>query len=941
MQVTRVPYRLGPRLADWYHGWRDGRGGIPDREMAAGRITTSHREGLIRLAQEVFEHERLRYERARGDAPERKAAATARLDQLYAHRDDIERHLAEVSRPMSDEEKTWRRIGDLSRDERVVVQRRQTEQRWRIAAARLTRDSTLAEIGRVEAEAAKAATLDQRELRAATTRVLRFHEYVHRRLSSYLRTLIRWHPDGAWAGAHLTVAPDLPGWITLEVVPEKPKPQGPPGKPAGTADGGEDRTEPPTIINLNPGGRVTDFGSEQNEPDVRIEDPGTAPLHFRLTRLDQDQLRLNDFGHGHGPYRFGRPVKLALLGPGDEFDFADRRYRVMAGCRQLEVTPLRPIRLIVADVCAKAPGKSGQKEKDLLVDMTFRAGKDTLLAVLGRSGAGKSTLLNVLIGDQRTTRGHAYFIDLDLLEHPPEVADLLGFVPQDTDLHASLTAQQLLRYSFDLREKGLVRTRERRINELCTDLGLGSQHDQLISTMSGGQKRRVSIAVELLSKPDLLILDEPTSGLDPGMDREIMRYLRRYAETGKTVVITTHTTSHLYLAHEVLVVGEHGRPIYFGPPEKVLQSLNETRDVDTYADLMVKLAPQPYGKVNRWCDQRASRYRLRETVRTAREEAAALAQAAAAAGPAPGPRRGGQRARRGSRKIFWRQLKTLLRRQVMLVRVRGRTETGWSVRATLMALLPFIIAVIGALVSAAITPDGGLGGKSGGSAEIAISVLTTLTVLGGQALTYGDLVTDFPVIRREHRTGTGLPAVVLSKWLVFASMAAIQAVLVIGIFVQLQPGPAYSSTFLPHQAELCLDLVALTVGAMSLGLLISALAPRLERAVAYITLTSIAQIALNGVTSAVPWYLNVPAMLLPDRWGLAAAASSVNLDQVSKLAPPADALWAHTSWQWLNDMGMLALLTVAYAALAGYVMRRRLRPRGRRRPFMGWLWPTT
>ena len=142
MQVTRVPYRLGPRLADWYHGWRDGRGGIPDREMAAGRITTSHREGLIRLAQEVFEHERLRYERARGDAPERKAAATARLDQLYAHRDDIERHLAEVSRPMSDEEKTWRRVGDLSRDERVVVQRRQTEQRRRIAAARLTLDSS-------------------------------------------------------------------------------------------------------------------------------------------------------------------------------------------------------------------------------------------------------------------------------------------------------------------------------------------------------------------------------------------------------------------------------------------------------------------------------------------------------------------------------------------------------------------------------------------------------------------------------------------------------------------------------------------------------------------------------------------------------------------------------------------------------------------------------
>jgi hypothetical protein len=186
--------------------------------------------------------------------------------------------------------------------------------------------------------------------------------------------------------------------------------------------------------------------------------------------------------------------------------------------------------------------------------------------------------------------------------------------------------------------------------------------------------------------------------------------------------------------------------------------------------------------------------------------------------------------------------------------------------------------------------------------------------------------------------------VVLSKWLVFASMAAIQAVIIAELFLQLQPGPAYAVTFLPRQAEFCLDLVALTVGAMSLGLLISALAPRLERAVAYITLTSIAQIALNGVTSAVPWYLNAPAMLLPDRWGLAAAASSVDLNRITGPAPqPGDALWAHTPSQWLTDMSMIALLTVAYTVLAGCVLRMRMRPRGRQRELSlrRWRWPAT
>jgi len=304
---------------------------------------------------------------------------------------------------------------------------------------------------------------------------------------------------------------------------------------------------------------------------------------------------------------------------------------------------------------------------------------------------------------------------------------------------------------------------------------------------------------------------------------------------------------------------------------------------------------------------------------------------------------GKQQTRLVHRKVFWRQLKTLLSRQVMLLRVRGRTGAGWTVRAAVTASLPFVIAVIGALVSAAITPDGGLAGP-GGSAEIALSVLTTLTVLSGQALTYGDLVTDFPVIRREYRTGTGLPAVMLSKWLVFASMAAIQAVIIAELFLRFQPGPAYGITFLPRQAELCLDLVALTVGAMSLGLLISALAPKLERAVAYITLVSIAQIALNGVTSAVPGYLNVPALLLPDRWGLAAAASSVDLNQITKPASqPADALWAHTPAQWLTDIIMITALTVLYTVLAGYVLRLRMRPRGGRRGILlrWWRWPAT
>ena len=933
-----IRYPVGARLADWYHGWRDGRSGIPDRKTATGHITTPHREMLIRMALDVFEHERLRFEQARGDAPERIVGAAARLDQLCAHRTEAERHLAEVSRPLSAEEELWRRIGDLDRGERVVIQRRRTEHRRRIGAARLTLNSIVAEIGLVEADLAAATETDRQARRAASTRVVRFHEYIHRRLDCYLRSLIRAHPDGAWVGTYLTVPSFLPGWTNLDV-PEAPPAPPPSTTQTGTRDDDDedeaDEPKPVRIIVLN--NPETAFGSaQQDPPNVRIEAPGTAPLHFTLTREDADRLRLRDFGHGHGPYRFGQQVKSDLLEAGDYFDFADSRYYIRDGCTELEEFPLGPVNLIVSGLEATSPGpQTGwlsrrTPAKVRLYGMTFVQREKTLLAVLGRSGAGKSSLLYALIGDLPIQKGSLFIEGLDITTRSAQISDKLGYVPQDIDLYGSLTVRQLLTYSFHLRDPGNENTRKTAINRVCAALKLTGQIDQLISTLSGGQRRRVSIAIELLSEPALLILDEPTSGLDPGMDREIMRQLRDYAAKGKTVIATTHSTAHLrdrasVAATEVLVVADKGRPIFLGAPQRVRPRLG----VRTYADLMDQLVEEKDvadDKVaNPWPGERAEEYQSSAEANEAREAARA-----AAGGRTGAP----QRVRRRSMRVFRRQLWTLIKRQATLLRVRGRTDnSGPTLRSIAVALLPFLVVGVAALLAAQITPRSGLGAKPGPAGNIALSVLTTLAMLSGQALTYGDLVLDFPIIHREHRTGAVLPAVMLSKWLVFAAVAVIEAGLMTGafIFVARRPGPAYS-TALPPLAGLFCDLAALTITAMSLGLLISALARKLEQAVALVTLTSITQIALNGLTAQLSPFLNLIAVLLPDRWGLAAAASSVDLDRIS-LPPhkPADALWRHTSGQWMTDMIALAVLAVGYAVLATLVLRSRTRLRTPRR----------
>ena len=919
-------YPLIARLGDWYHGWRDGWAGIPDRHTATRYVTTPHREMLIRLGQEMFEQERLRYERARGDAPERIAAATARLDQLRAHRTEAERQLAETARPLSAQAETWRRIGDVDRPERVVIQRRRAEQRRQISAVRLTLNNVVAEIGWVEAQLAETQRADQRELQVATTRVFRIHEHIHRRIDCYLRSLIRWHPDGAWAGAHLVVPSFLPGWLGLEPPPESsPNDQ---VKPPRESDDEADETEPKSRRVIPLTHPVTAFGSEQPKP-YWIEAPGVAPLHFTLTLVGPGQLRLRDFGHGHGPYRNGQPVTSELLTVGDHFDFADRRYYVRDGCDELEEVPLGKVNLIVSELWAKSPQPIGwfsrrEEPKARLTNMSFVQRSGTVLAVLGPSGAGKSSLLDALIGDLATESGQMFLGDLDISTRSEQISDELGFVPQDIDLHTVLTVWQLLRYSFDLRYSGSQAYRDRRIEQICADLELSNQLDQLVSTLSGGQKRRVSIAIELLGKPSLLILDEPTSGLDPGMDRSIMRQLRHYASEGNTVMVTTHATVHLRDAEdksptvtELLVVADHGQPIFLGRPNRIRQRLG----VRSYADLMDKLIPKPDGQTNDWTAVKAMEYRNGR-------EAAEARTAAKEHVPVAMPRS----SRRKSILIFARQLWTLLKRQATLLKVRGRRKDTrlipWPI---VVALLPFMVVVVAALLAAQVTPATGLGARPGAAASVALSVLTTLAMLSGQALTYGDLVSDFPIIRRERRTGALLSTVMLSKWLVYSGVAVLQAVLTTIAFEKLRPGLA-DANLLPSFAEFAADLAMLSIASLSLGLLISALASKLEQAVALVTLTSVTQIALNGITAQLSRGLNAVAMLFPDRWGLAAAASSVNLDRI--LVPPhkpTDALWQHSTGQWATDLIALAAQAACYTMLATLVLRRRLVAKSARR----------
>src|SRR6185437_1548549 len=151
-------------------------------------------------------------------------------------------------------------------------------------------------------------------------------------------------------------------------------------------------------------------------------------------------------------------------------------------------------------------------------------------------------------------------------------APLMGYVPQEDIVHADLTVHEALDYQAQLRLGTTTprETRSARIDYVLSLLGLTEQRNQLVKTLSGGQRKRVSIACELLNEPQILFLDEPTSGLDPGLDKRMMLLLRLLADQGRTVVLTTHAIAHVDVCDTLVLVGPGGNVIYAGAPEAVL-----------------------------------------------------------------------------------------------------------------------------------------------------------------------------------------------------------------------------------------------------------------------------------------------------------------------------------------------------------------------------------
>ncbi|WP_067468318.1 ABC transporter ATP-binding protein [Actinomadura macra] len=214
-----------------------------------------------------------------------------------------------------------------------------------------------------------------------------------------------------------------------------------------------------------------------------------------------------------------------------------------------------------------------------LRDVSLTIGSGELVAIIGGSGAGKTTLLDAIAGLRPPAEGEI---------HHDGGGGGLGYVPQDDIVHMEMPLRRTLRYAAGLRlPAGTPQEQaEKAVDEVLEALALTGRAGQRVGALSGGERKRASIAVELLTRPRVFYLDEPTSGLDPGTAADLMRLLRGLADAGTTVVVTTHHPPDVAVCDRVAVLAPDGRLAFYGSPDEAMEEFQ----TDGIEDIYLRLA---------------------------------------------------------------------------------------------------------------------------------------------------------------------------------------------------------------------------------------------------------------------------------------------------------------------------------------------------------------
>jgi ABC transport system ATP-binding/permease protein len=680
---------------------------------------------------------------------------------------------------------------------------------------------------------------------------------------------------------------------------QRPQPLPPPPPPVLPPTAQPAAFRPPTAVHRI-GQLVIKIG-RATDNDVVLDDLLVSRHHATLQRSGSN-WELADNNSANGTYVNGNRIQRADIGPNDVVGIGHQLLHLVgdqlveyvdSGNISYEAFNLR----VVTD-----------KGKVLLADVAFALPERCFMAVVGPSGAGKSTLLGALTGFRPADYGTVHYDGRDLYQNYAELRHRIGFVPQDDILHTALTVRRALNFAAQLRfpEDVSAAERKQRIDEVLGELGLTEHAGKRITSLSGGQRKRTSVALELLTKPSLLFLDEPTSGLDPGYEKSVMQTLRGLADGGRSVVVVTHNVAQLNLCDRLLILAPGGRLAYFGPPQQALSYFGCTDFADLFNLLEHDTATDWTGRYTA-SPLHASLTGPRPAVRPpnpyAEPPAAAIRQQSAFA-----------------------QFVTLSMRYLAVIAADRQY-------ALTLLLLPLLLSLcahavpgdVGLSVSQALS-DAATNGKPPSTQPTLLLVLLIICgVVMGCFASIREIVKERAIYQREHGIGLSSNAYIASKLVVLTGLTVVQG-LMLGLLGDALLPPPDNSLVLPGpRVEVAMAVVAVTVVSMLIGLLISASIANADRGMPLVGAVVIIELVLSGgmfpVTGTVG--LEQLSWLSPSRWAYAMGAATVDVNQLrTAMKQSTDSLWDPNVVTWLLGGTMCAVQAVALVLLIGLQMRR-------------------
>ncbi|MFN6962331.1 MAG: FHA domain-containing protein [Pyrinomonadaceae bacterium] len=550
--------------------------------------------------------------------------------------------------------------------------------------------------------------------------------------------------------------------------------------------------------------------------DVVLDGPSVSRYHAELVYENGSQPAIADVGSTNGTFVNGQLLRGAyVLRPDDWVTIGGYLFKVNG--RNISKQDLSASHIAAFGV-SKSYG-----EKTVLQDVSVALFPREFVGLMGASGCGKSTLMDVLNGMRPASSGSVFVNDLDLYRNFDLLRRSIGYVPQRDILHEALTVERTLYFAAKMRlPSGTSRHQIWGvIDEVIQTVGLEEQRHNTFRELSGGQQKRLSLGIELITKPNFLFLDEPTSPLDPETTENMMMLFRRLADEGRIVVMVTHKFERFHLMHNIVLLAK-GRLAFFGPPREALEFFNCSEPSEIYRRLHEKTPDEACRQFRRSPQfQRHVAARFSEVQELISTGAATFDPSLSQTGAERSPGIG--------------QWLTLTQR-AFEIKVRDLRNT-----LILLAQAPIV-----ALILSFITDD-----TPNDARTIFIAAIIAIWLGANNAIR--EIVSEKDVYARERLVNLKIPSYVLSKFAILSGIGSIQCFLFVVILT------AFARFESADIGILTLILYLTLLAGAAIGLFFSALVSSTEKAMSVLPLILIPQLLLSGFLKPLDdLYVNLP-----------------------------------------------------------------------------------